>query len=481
MTSHTKIENINERTGYASPIFGSREAGVEMPTNRLNDEPMDPGLASELVREYLSTEGNAHQNLATFVQTYMEPEAISLMSETLEKNAIDKDEYPMTADLENRCVAIIQDLWNANPDEKPLGTSTVGSSEGCMLGGLAMLFRWKELASAAGINIYTEQRPNIVISSGYQACWEKFCRYWDIEMREVPLDEDHLSLDIETAMSMVDDHTIGMVAILGITYTGCYDNVEGLDRAVEAYNQTAKIPVYIHVDGASGAMVAPFLEPDLKWDFRLPNVWSISTSGHKYGLVYPGIGWVVWRSEDALPNDLVFRVSYLGGTEATMAINFSRSASQIVGQYYVFMRNGFEGYREIHQRTMNVVHHILDEMEKLDIFDIMGKANEIPIMCWRLADDANRDWTLYDLEERLRMHGWQVPAYPLPANMEDVTVQRIVARADLSMSLADKFIRDLKEEIQHLDSVAKALKSGKTPQPKRHIHFDHSGRPSLRR
>ncbi len=471
MTEFSKVEEMNEHTGYTSPIFGSTASDVEMPTDHLNKEPVEPAIASELIREYVSTEGNAHQNLATFVQTYMEPEAVQLMSETLEKNAIDKDEYPMTADLENRCVAILQDLWHAKKEEKPMGTSTVGSSEACMLGGLAMLFRWKALAKDAGIDIYSSTRPNLVMGSGYQICWEKFCRYWDIEMRLVPIDEDHLSMDPDAAIALCDDHTIGISAILGITYTGRYDDVEGLDAAVEKYNQTAKVPVRIHVDGASGAMVAPFIEPDLKWDFQLPNVWSISTSGHKYGLVYPGVGWVVWRSQESLPKELIFEVSYLGGTEATMAINFSRSASQIVGQYYVFMRNGFNGYKEIQQKTLDVAQYLAGEIEKTGIFDMIASAKEIPIVCWRLKKDTDRKWTLYDLDDRLRIHGWQVPAYPLPENMQDVTVQRIVCRADLSMALADKFVRDMNAEIKHLDAVTM---EGKAPEHRK--AFDHSGR-----
>ncbi len=474
MTRHTKIEEMNERTGYTSPIFGSRAADVEMPTDHLNKEPVDPRIASELIREYVSTEGNSHQNLATFVQTYMEPEAVQLMAETLEKNAIDKDEYPMTADLENRCVAILENLWHANPAQNPMGTSTVGSSEGCMLGGLAMLFRWKTLAKEAGIDIYSTTRPNLVISAGYQVCWEKFCRYWDIELRAVPMDEEHLSLHIKEAMKQVDDHTIGVVAILGITYTGRYDDVASLDQAITDYNETARVPVRIHVDGATGAMVAPFIEPNLRWDFRLPNVWSISTSGHKYGLVYPGVGWVIWRSREALPEELVFEVSYLGGSEATMAINFSRSAAQIVAQYYLFLRNGFDGYKEVHQRTLDTARYLASEIEKLDIFRMLESATEVPIVCWRLTKDTDKAWTLYDLDDRLRMHGWQVPAYPLPENMQDVTVQRIVARADLSMALADKFIRDLKTEIAHLDAVA-ASENGIDPNRKQGS-FDHSGR-----
>ena len=276
---------------YLTPIFGSEAKDAVMPSLELADKPVEPRIAYEMIREYLSIEGNATQNAATFCQTYMEPTAAKLMAENLQKNAIDKDEYPMTADLENRCVAMIGNLWHADPREEPMGTSTVGSSEACMLGGLAMLFRWKKLARAAGIDVYSEQRPNLVISSGYQVCWEKFCRYWDVEMRTVPLDEEHLSLNMDALMDYVDDHTIGITAILGITYTGKYDDVAALDALVGRYNEShPAMPVRIHVDAASGGMVAPFVEPRLKWDFRCENVWSISTSGHKYGLVYPGVG-----------------------------------------------------------------------------------------------------------------------------------------------------------------------------------------------
>lgn len=477
--SKASVKELNKLTGAASPIFGTVAADEGMPVDHFSKKPVAPQVAAEMIREYLSTEGNAHQNLCTFVQTYMEPEAVELMSETLEKNAIDKDEYPMTADLENRCVAMLGNLWHAEQAEEPMGTSTVGSSEACMLGGLAMLFRWKELARAAGIDVYSATRPNLVISSGYQVCWEKFCRYWDVEMRLVPMDEKHLSLSLDTVMDYVDDHTIGIVAILGITYTGRYDDVAGLDKLLEKYNKTAEVPVRIHVDAASGGMVAPFIEPDLKWDFRLPNVWSISTSGHKYGLVYPGIGWVLWRSKEALPEDLIFWVSYLGGEEATMAINFSRSASQIVAQYYVFMRNGMEGYHEIHQRTMDVAHYLVGEIKDTGLFEMLEEATEIPILCWRLKDGVDRPWTLYDLDDRLRMHGWQIPAYPLPADMEDVVCQRIVCRADLSMAMAIKFVADMKAEIEHLDKAhvvdGAASGAGVDAAPAKKS-FDHSGR-----
>ena len=470
-----ELAALDARTRYLTPIFGSEASDVAMPDKKINRKPIEPRIASEMIREYLSIEGNATQNLATFCQTYMEPAATQLMAENLEKNAIDKDEYPMTADLENRCVDIIGSLWNADPEEKPMGTSTVGSSEACMLGGLAMLFRWKKLADAAGVD-RNAKRPNLVISSGYQVCWEKFCRYWEIDMRLVPIDEGHLSLNMDTVMNSVDDYTIGVVAILGITYTGKYDDVCTLDKLVGSYNRNhPSLPIRIHVDGASGGMIAPFLEPDLKWDFRLENVWSISTSGHKYGLVYPGVGWVIWRSKEALPEDLIFWVSYLGGEEATIAINFSRSASQIVGQYYMLMRNGFDGYKEIHQRTIDVARYMADEIGKMGLFEMLEKAERVPIVCWRLRKDANVPWTLYDLEDRLRMHGWMVPAYPMPENMRDVDVQRLVLRQDFSMLLVMLCIREMKKQIEVLNG-ARVVLAGGAGDDKVRNGFDHSGR-----
>lgn len=479
MTGSAILEKMDEKTRYLTPIFGSEQSDTAMPRTKLNEKPVEPRIAYEMIKEYLSIEGNATQNFATFCQTYMEPMATRLMAETLEKNAIDKDEYPMTADLENRCVAIMQDLWHADPAEQPMGTSTVGSSEACMLGGLGMLFRWKKLARDAGVNIYSERRPNLVISSGYQVCWEKFCRYWDVEMRLVPLDRDHMSLNMDTVMDYVDDYTIGITAILGITYTGKFDDVKKLDELVEAYNKEhPKLPIRIHVDGASGAMIAPFIDPDLEWDFRCKNVWSINTSGHKYGLVYPGVGWVIWRGKEALPEDLIFWVSYLGGNEATMAINFSRSASQIVGQYYVFMRNGYEGMAEIHQRTLDVARYLAEELKGIEEFEVYEDASQIPIVTWGLKEGADVPWSLYDLSDRLRMHGWLIPAYPMPENIQDMVVQRVVVRQDFGMPLAIRLMNDLKKDIETLKNAR--FVTGDT-QGTINTGFNHSGRPDAPR
>lgn len=343
----------------------------------------------------------------------MEPEAVKLMSQTLEKNAIDKSEYPRTTEIENRCVNMIADLWNASENEQFMGTSTIGSSEACMLGGMAMKFSWRKRAEKLGLDI-NAKKPNLVISSGYQVCWEKFCVYWDIEMREVPMDKNHMSINLDKVMDYVDEYTIGIVGIMGITYTGRYDDIKALDKLVEEHNKHTDYKVYIHVDAASGGLYAPFVEPHLKWDFRLKNVISINTSGHKYGLVYPGVGWVLWRDKKYLPEELIFKVSYLGGELPTMAINFSHSAAQLIGQYYNFVRYGFDGYKAIHERTHKVAMYLAKAIEKTGLFEIVNDGSQLPIVCYKLREDINCDWDLYDLADRLLMKGWQVPAYPLP-------------------------------------------------------------------
>lgn len=263
---------------------------------------------------------------------------------------------------------------------------------------------------------------------------------------------DHLSLDVEKAIEAVDEYTIGIVGILGITYTGQYDDIEKLDQLVEAYNQQTEHKVYIHVDAASGGLYAPFVEPELAWDFRLKNVISINTSGHKYGLVYPGVGWVVWRDEKFLPEELVFKVSYLGGEMPTMAINFSHSASQMIGQYYNFVRFGFEGYQSIHQRTHDVAVYLAKEIEQSRHFTLINDGSQLPLVCYKLAEDSTRQWTLYDLSDRLLMKGWQVPSYPLPKNLDHQIIQRIVVRSDFGMSMAHDFIEDLKAALKELEN-----------------------------
>ncbi|MDR2708743.1 MAG: glutamate decarboxylase [Elusimicrobiota bacterium] len=443
-------KNDKSKQNFLTPIFGSLPSDRDIPKYKLNQSPIEPRIASRLVKDELLDEGVARQNLATFCQTYMEDEAVKLMAETLQKNAIDKSEYPRTAELENRCVNIIADLWNVPSDSNYLGASTVGSSEACMLGGMAMKFRWRARAKAAGIDI-TAHKPNLIISSGYQVCWEKFCVYWDVEMRTVKMDPDNMNMNPDEAMLLVDDYTIGIVGIMGITYSGQYDDIEALDKKLKVYNKTAKVSVPIHVDAASGGFYTPFMEPNLKWDFRLENVVSINSSGHKYGLVYPGIGWIVWKDEQYLPKELIFKVSYLGGEIPTMAINFSRSASQIIAQYYNFLRYGYDGYKEVHKRTHDVAVFLAQNVKDIGYFEIYNDGSRLPIVCYKLKENPDVKWTLYDLADRLQMKGWQVPAYPLPKNLEDVIIQRYVVRADFGMNMAYEFAEDFKEAINELN------------------------------
>lgn len=442
-------ENKREAT-YLEPIFGSKNEDEVLPSCHLANQSVEPRIAYQMIKDDLLDEGNSRLNLATFCQTYMEPEAIALMSETLEKNMIDKSEYPRTAELENRCVNMIADLWHAKESEKYIGTSTIGSSEACMLGGMAMKFAWRKRAEKLGVDTQ-DKKPNLIISSGYQVCWEKFCVYWDVELREIPMTEDHLSLDAEKAIEAIDEYTIGIVGILGITYTGQYDDIKYLDQLVENYNQQTEHKVPVHVDAASGGLYAPFVEPELVWDFQLKNVISINTSGHKYGLVYPGVGWVVWRDEKYLPKELVFNVSYLGGEMPTMAINFSHSASQMIGQYYNFVRFGFEGYQSIHQRTHDVAIYLAKEIETSQHFELINDGTQLPLVCYKLKNE-NQKWTLYDLSDRLLMKGWQVPSYPLPKNLDKQVIQRIVVRSDFGMNMAHDFIEDLTAAIKELEN-----------------------------
>lgn len=422
---------------------------IILPKDRINQNSILPEKAYNLIKDSLMDEGNARMNLATFCQTNMDAEAIRLMAETMEKNAIDKSEYPETTEIENRCVRIISNLWHANSEENPIGTSTVGSSEACMLGGMAMKFLWQEKARKLGLDM--NKKPNIIISSAYQICWKKFSIYNEIELRTIPLEEGKYELDVDKAVAAIDDYTIGIVALLGITYTGKYDNAYELNQKIEEYNKTAKIPVYIHIDAASGGLYAPFVDPDLLWDFKLNNVVSINASGHKYGLVYPGIGWVIWRGEKFLPEKMVFKVSYLGGMLPTIAINFSRSASQIIGQYYVLVRYGFEGIKAIHENTRKAAIMVAEYIQSTELFDMLNSAETIPLVCYKLRD--KHQWSLNDLTDRLAIKGWQVPTYPLPENLQHISIQRMVFRADFGINRAQQLITDFKEALSSLENA----------------------------
>jgi glutamate decarboxylase len=428
------------------PVY-SREKSCAIPRYRLPESGVLPRTALQIVRDELILDGNARLNLATFVTTWMEPEAEMLMAECSPKNMIDKDEYPQTAELEHRCVNIIGNLWHAKHAEA-VGCSTTGSSEACMLGGMALLWRWRARRRAAGKDT---ARPNLVMGSNVQVCWEKFCRYWDVEPKYVPLVQGRYRLGAAEAAALCDENTIGVIVIMGSTMDGSYEPVADVSAALDALAATPGGPdVPIHVDGASGGFVAPFLQPEIEWDFRVPRVASINTSGHKYGLVYPGVGWVIWRDQEHLPEDLIFKVNYLGGEMPTFALNFSRPGAQVAAQYYNFLRLGHDGYRSVQQTCQDIARHLSGEIAKLGPFELISDGSDLPVFAFRLRDDVTA-YSVFDVSERLRMRGWQVPAYTFPEDLTDMAVMRIVIRNGFSMDLANLLLEDLKTHLRFLE------------------------------
>jgi glutamate decarboxylase len=426
----------------ANPALGER---LSPPKNRLADDPVPADVAYQLIHDELLLDGSARLNLATFVTTWMEPQARQLMADCVDKNIIDKDEYPQTAELERRCVAMLADLWHAPDPEQAVGCSTTGSSEACMLAGLALKRRWAARAGDA------TRRPNLVMGADVQVCWEKFCRYWDVEPRIVPMTGDRYHLDAEHAVALCDEDTIGVVAILGSTFDGSYEPVAEIAAALDDLAQNGRPDVPMHVDGASGAMVAPFLDPDLAWDFRLPRVASINTSGHKYGLVYPGVGWVLWRTTEALPKDLVFDVNYLGGDMPTFALNFSRPGAEVVAQYYTFFRLGRSGFRAVQQASRDVATFLAERIGEMPEFRLISRGDELPVFAFTTSERVT-SWDVFALSRTLRERGWQVPAYTFPPDCTDLSVLRIVCRNGFGHDLAATFLEHLRAAVDQLDA-----------------------------
>ena len=443
-----------------------QEAAATLPIHELGDSGVDSETAYELISSELLLDGQARLNLATFVTTYMPAIAGKLMAETADKNMIDKDEYPQTAEIEARCVNILSDMWNSPDHEQATGCSTTGSSEAAMLGGLALKWRWRERMSKAG---KPTDRPNLVMGANVQVCWEKFCRYWDVEPKLVPMEGDRFHLGPDQAVAACDENTIGVVAILGSTFDGSYEPVKEIAAALDELESDKGIYVPVHVDGASGGFVAPVLQPDLEWDFRIDRVQSINASGHKYGLVYPGVGWAIWRNEEALPRDLVFDVNYLGGHMPTFALNFSRPGSEVVAQYYMFTTLGREGYRRVMQAAQDVTTHISGEVAKMGHYRLISEGRELPVFAFALAPEVE-NYTVFDVSDKLRQHGWLVPAYSFPENREDLSVLRIVVRAGMTMEMANHLLEDLREISEFLESLDAPLPS---PEEEKRTAFAH--------
>jgi glutamate decarboxylase len=437
-----------------APIFTLESERI--PRHRIPDDEMAPDVAYQIIHDELMLDGNARMNLATFVTTWMEPQAERLMAECLDKNMIDKDEYPQTAELEMRCVNTLSRLWNAPDADQATGCSTTGSSEAAMLGGLALKRLWQKRRGEAG---KPADRPNLVMGINVQVCWEKFANYWDVEMRLVPMEGDRFNLSAEEAIALCDENTIGVVAILGSTFDGSYEPVQEICKALDDFEERTGIDVPVHVDGASGAFVAPFVDEELEWDFRLPRVASINASGHKYGLVYPGVGWIVWRDADALPEDLIFWVNYLGDNMPTFALNFSRPGAQVVAQYYNFLRLGFEGYRAVQSYARDVATSLADQIEQLGPFELLTRGDELPVFAFTLAEEVD-NYTVFDVSNALRERGWLVPAYTFPENRTDLAALRVVVKRGFGHDMANLLVGDLQRQLPRLQKQAAPLHEG---------------------
>lgn len=431
-------------------VYASVDLAVSMPKYKFPDCEQDPRCAYSVVHDELMLDGNSRQNLATFCQTWVEPEVHKLMDECLDKNIVDKDEYPQTAEIEARCVHMLADLWNSPEKANTVGCSTTGSSEAAMLGGMAMRARWKSRRIAEDKPI---DRPNLV-TGPVQVCWHKFARYWDVELREIPMATDRFLMTPEEVVPRCDERTIGVVPTLGVTFTGQYEPVKAVAEALDQLQRQEGWDIPIHVDAASGGFLAPFCAPELVWDFRIPRVLSINSSGHKFGLSPLGVGWILWREAKDLPEELVFWVNYLGGNMRDIALNFSRPGGQVVCQYYNFLRLGKEGYRKIHAACYDTAKYIAEEIEGMGPFAILHDGDSgmgIPAVCWKIKDGADPGFRLYDLADRLRVRGWQVPAYSLPADCQNLVVQRILVRHGVSRDLASLLVEDMKRSLEYFD------------------------------
>jgi len=439
-------EVIEELDDVMGSVYGSRYAATDLPAHEMPEGQMPKDVAYRLISDELSLDGNPKLNLASFVTTYMEEEAERLMTECLPKNFIDYEEYPQCAAIQTKCVSIIGNLFHAS-EGASIGTSTVGSSEAIMLAVLALKRRWREKRKAAG---KPHDNPNIVFSAAVQVCWEKAARYFDVEEKLVYCSKGRYVIDPEETVSLCDENTIGICAILGTTYTGEYEDVKGVnDLLVQR-----KMDVPIHVDAASGGFVTPFVVPELEWDFRCEKVVSINVSGHKYGLVYPGVGWVVWRAPEHLPQDLVFNINYLGAEQASFTLNFSKGASQVIGQYYQLIRLGKKGYRAIMTNLTRTADYLSDCLEKQDFVIMSQRAGKgLPLVAFRFKEDEDRGYDEFTLARTLRSRGWVVPAYTMAPKTENLKMLRVVVREDFSREKCELLLQDIALCIRLLETM----------------------------
>ncbi|KAI9891866.1 MAG: hypothetical protein M1814_002251 [Vezdaea aestivalis] len=471
LKGHSKSSTVHT-TPYSTRYASSQEISkFKIPKH---GAPAD--TVHQLLKDELDLDGRPNLNLASFVGTYMESHAEQLMIENISKNMSDSDEYPAMMDIHARCVSILAHLWGVQPGEKAVGTATTGSSEAIHLGGLAMKRRWQEKRKAAGKDTST---PNIIMGANAQVALEKFARYFEVEARILPVgEESQFRLDPKLVKSAIDEHTIGCFIILGSTYTGHYEPVEEIANILDEYEKESGVDIPIHVDGASGAFIAPFTDAGAggtKWNFELPRVKSINVSGHKFGLVYAGVGWIIWRDESYLPRHLIFELHYLGGTEESYTLNFSRPGGQIIAQYFNLIHLGFSGYRAIMENCLKNARLLSKALEATEWFTcvsnihrkkgvlhhselkaaVTGQEDDessakynagLPVVAFRFSDQFKKEYPELkqgSLSTLLRSKEYIIPNYPLPPNTEQIEILRVVVRESISLDLLDRLISDI--------------------------------------
>jgi glutamate decarboxylase len=440
-----------------TPTYAGRWVSHPVPKYRLPSGGMSAEAAYQLVHDELNLDGNPALNLASFVTSWMEPQANVLAAQTLAKNMIDQDEYPQTEVIHQRVVSIVGRLLNAKADEEPTGTATIGSSEAIMLAMLAHKRSWQRRREADGQAI---DRPNMVVGADVHTVWEKFARYFEVEPRIAPLEEDRFTISAEQVRPLIDERTIAVAGVLGTTFTGQMDDIGSLDRLLVEIEGRHKWRIPLHVDAASGGFITPFVRPEEPWDFRLGSVRSINVSNHKFGLVYPGMGTVIFRSRADLPEELIFKINYLGGEMPNYSLNFSRPSTSVILQYYAFLRLGQEGYGSIVAAMLANAQTLAARMEKIDCLEVITDGSLFPIVVARSRDPDDVD--LERVSRILRERGWIVPAYTLPANAEHIQVLRIVVKENFSRDMAELLAHDLAHAV-------KATRVGldKVPVPRR--------------
>ncbi len=421
------------------PTYGERFFTKPIPKFDIPENGMDPKAAYQIIHDELNIDGNPSLNLASFVTTWMEDEAKQLIIENLNKNFVDQDEYPQTGLIQERVVNMLARLCNAQDQDEYVGTATIGSSEAIMLGLLAHKWTFRKRKEKMGKDF---SKPNIVVGADVHVVWEKFAKYFDVEMRMIPMKRNDYTLDVDDVRSAIDENTMCVGAVLGTTFTGQLDPIEDINNMLLEVKNEKGWDIPIHVDAASGGFIVPFLYPNLKWDFRLSQVRSINISGHKYGLVYPGVGWLLFKDKTDLPEDLIFYVNYLGGEEATYTLNFSRGSSMIIAQYYNLLRLGRNGYKRIMKNAISNAKYLISEIKKLDYFEIVNDSIKLPVVTLSVLENAGFD--VYELSAKLRQRGWIVPAYNLPKNAEDTHILRIVVKENFSRDMADILLHDIK-------------------------------------